>query len=1104
MTTFRFPKPPILDAIELNQNTVIEASAGTGKTFTIEHLVIDLLLKGEARIDQILVVTFTRRATFELRLRIRALLNQVLQPGQHVVEASPEAPHWVVDDERLALLRDAQLRFDQAPIYTIHGFCQRVLVEHAFEHQRLFGESHVHDDPLFVQTFHDLLRTTLSTGPETRPWLDAWLALGSSVESLQQELLLCHRSRLDLAPALGPAERLALLDEARAAVEGARASDTLGVRVQTEALRTFLPLVADALATRKAELGVFAYDDMLDMVWSSLQSEERGFRLVRALRDRYRYALIDEFQDTDPVQWRIFESIFLQSQGRNTFYLIGDPKQAIYGFRGADVHTYLAARDQVIAQRGKRLHLVDNFRSTASLIDAYNLIFDQEAASPLFTGRIQYDAPVRCGRPELGIEGTAGEPVAAIELLCLDTRDKVTADTVRASFADAIAEEIAAILAGGLRVVGRAEGRAEARGPIRPRDIFVLTRTGDETRTVGAALRRRGVPHAFYKEAGLFGTREASDILDVLTAVLDPSHRPARLRAWLTPFFDLTVAELEGFDAAEPEPMGPRTVRQVLGLWHQLGKRRQLERLFSAMLDQSGLVRRCILFEPDARALTNYQHILELLTETAHQRSADLAELVSTLRAWIQERERPPGDESDIQRIEGDRDAVQVMTMHKSKGLEAEVVFLFGGFGRGRSGRVTTQDEAGSRSQLLSVRLLSPAERTLADAYQRHEAERLMYVAITRARGRLYLPYIPRDRAGKRAFASLAGDTAVLIERLDAIVEGLNDLPPGLFSTRPVSLVEPSDDRTTPDPVPPEASLATWVAPELLDQRPASDRAFRDLRDRHPIVTSYSSLKNAHGDIPALDALAAERSEPEVDLAGVDLDLDTLPRGPRFGVMIHYLFEHLPFDHAPTSPDLEAWLSVEPVHRVFEAASHELGLSREHRAYCERLCYQTLRSPIPLGDHTLSALAEVEADSREVDFTFPLPESAHPPLGAAPRGRLELENGYVVGVIDLLFQHNGRVFFGDWKSDLLERYDPDSLAAHVQGHYGVQARLYSLAMIKLLAVRGPEDYDRFGGFVYFFVRAMTPDRPGHGVHFDRPSWEELVAWDADLRAMGRP
>ncbi|MCI0570122.1 MAG: UvrD-helicase domain-containing protein, partial [Myxococcaceae bacterium] len=618
MTTPRYEKPAILAEVPRDSSAVIEASAGTGKTYTLEHLVVELLLVVGVRIEEVLVVTFTERATAELRARVRKKLEELLA-WTGTAEGVPDAQCWTLDAEARRRIEMALTSLDAATISTIHGFCQRVLSEQAFANGRLFGETQVDAREAFGAAFREELRTRLAREDAPRALLELWLREVGDLERLEALLFRCSTERGALEPRFdGPtllgavracpltADALKQLElewaqeklhaatrkalrkhleslaawcterQGREDAEGLLAEfrawrgsgsgsylgeklpervGTLGTQVcawylallqsapsfEAAVVHAMLPGVRKRLAERKRELGHIDFDDMLLHVRDGLRGPQ-GEALAQALRERYRFALVDEFQDTDEVQWEVFRRVFHESGGRSVLYVIGDPKQAIYSFRGADVQTYLKARQTVVDAGGAFVQLRTNFRSTRRMVDAVNRLLAQDASPPFFDGAIRYEQPVDCGKKDFTAAGPDGAEAAPVQLWRFVGEGRLTAGDVRGALGRRMAEEIRSLLSAEPAPLRLRRGGEERR--VRAKDIFVLTRTEAEGRELARWLRAEGVPVAFFKQDGLFQSEEAMDVRDVLAAIAAPEDRSARMRAWMGPFFAVPLQEL--------------------------------------------------------------------------------------------------------------------------------------------------------------------------------------------------------------------------------------------------------------------------------------------------------------------------------------------------------------------------------------------------------------------------------------------------------------------------------------------------------------------------------------------------------------------------------
>ncbi|MCA9525463.1 MAG: UvrD-helicase domain-containing protein [Myxococcales bacterium] len=1174
-----FPRPALLTHIPAGAHAVIEASAGTGKTFTIEHLVVDRLLSGEASLEQILVVTFTEKATGELKTRIRDLVTRVLETPEG--DAPAEGPCWVVDGPARVRLTDALFTFDRAPIFTIHGFCHRVLFDLAFESGHLFDFEVVDGTRAFNRAFRECLRTVFTVDASHRGQLRAWLDDGRDEAGLERLLFQAYRQRyldglesvddalprllgrlaVDFSAAsiatdlegvalqqaavegalqvvhqiqaaldadLADGDRLAavtslplehLLRPRRTAPHGKRrfpdelAASTRRVLDVLQQLRTlramaasieravvdaFLPVVLDRLAAFKRQEGLLDYDDLLERVQTSLAGPD-GPALAQTLRGRYRLALIDEFQDTDDRQWDIFRRVFVESDAGHRLYVIGDPKQAIYGFRGADVHTYLVARDELEASGAPRLALDTAYRHSPALTDALNLVLEQ-GRDPLFSGAIRYEVPVRCGRPTLRLVDAFGEEQPPVILWRYKppppkARERETLARWRLdeAFAGQLGESLHRLLLtpeGALFTDDPARG---GRRPIRPQDVFVLCRGNWDAQLAADALDRVGVPYAFYKQDGLFQTMEAQDVRDVLAAVADPHDRSARMRALATPFFAVPWARLRDYR----ELAGGHPITERLFAWHQLATQERFAALYHRVLHESGLVERALFLEETERALCNYQHILEVLLEQGGRRRLSLAETLELMDRFILGTEQPEGGDGNIQRLPDERDAVQIMTIHRAKGLEAPVVCLFGGFGQGQPRPVNVVHGPDGRRRVLVGRPAHDAWAQQIAQEQMEEDERLLYVALTRAKVRLYLPFIDSSRGVQGAYAPLKA-------RLGAVVR--DGAGPGF---QQVEVPEQTRARVAPAPDPREP-LDAWRPPGRL-LAAEEDGSFEALRRRAAplLVTSYTRMKE-EGLSPVVeeDPAPVEADEFKVDEGAVEeahpADAHVLPGGRHVGRFLHEVIEALDFGTFGETPSLDAWSREPTVRGVFQEVMRRHGIDPRWLAAGQALIFDALASPLTLGGVAVGALYRCR-HVVELEFLYPLPEAAHPLLSRPDAGGdWRAERGFIKGFVDFVFEHQGRVYFADWKSDVLPDYAPEALDPHVAEHYELQARLYCLGIVRWLGLRDEAAYEaRFGGLLYLFLRGLAA-RPGDGVWFRRPSWADVVAWEADLLVLGRP
>ncbi len=1133
--TGHWPRPPVLDRIPRRGDVVIEASAGTGKTYTLEHLVIDLILTEGLRLEEILVVTFTEKAAGELSARLRAAMARI-QTGPF--EASEG---WRIDESARLRLNRALTSFDGASISTIHAFCKRMLTEHAFVNGRLFREELVDGRALFHETFLDVVRRTLATDPELRTYLTAWLQR-SSLEALIDRLFEAHTRGGRIEPAFDPtAFRRALRDLRRmeltpavmkptlqrADLRGSKQKavlsrlsslrailanddpdavpatlDALGQReergphafvdylvdaltpvsndsprlaelvialralaqtwvpLDSAIVQVTLPVVQSRLRENKRATGRFDFDDMLTLVDEALAGPARD-ELLSTLRRRFKVALIDEFQDTDRVQWSIFRQVFADSPDHR-LVVIGDPKQAIYGFRGADVQTYLQARAHLTRHGSAVVHLTETYRATPALATTVNRLLDQTRSLPFFTGEIRYDHPVRAaGAPP--ILELDDRPASAVHVFSVRPKKETITPSAAARTLNArIAEEVAHLLASG-RLID-----ADMERPVVASDIFVLTRTAREGRSTAQALRAAGLPYAFYRQDGLFQTDEARDIRHLLAAIDAPQDRDRRLRAWLGPFFTVPLDELPRCLSLP----GSHPLLTTLFELKAMAEEKRWARFFSASLAKTGIIQRELLLADSERELTNYLHIFEILLDEAIRSKGTLSDVLRTLVEFIDGRRLPEQEDGDVQRLESEDAAVQIMTNHKAKGLEAPVVFLAGGLGR-HPGFAHVYHRDHTRHLHLGDH--PPPEVT---AEHHEEDQRLGYVALTRAQSRLYLPFFggiahPVLRNLNGTYAPIDRAVETVIAAPDGADISIEDLPERSFRPRPKD--RPS---AVPAPVVDGHDIGTGGV------EPAPAEAVAALRRTHrgAFITSYSRLKDAQGGYHP--APPSNGTDAEDRVTAPETPPDQLPGGTASGRFIHEMLELVDLDVVRRQVGWRFWAADEDVLALFRRGMRRYDRRPIHLEHSYKMVFAALTTPMRLGPIVLGeGIAGADRVVREMEFLYSVAETTR---------RDGANRTYVKGFIDVVLEHEGQVVVLDWKTDLLPAYDPKTLTRHVDANYALQADLYTLAIVRLLGIRDEDTYRaRFAGTAYCFVRGL--DAAGAGVYFARPTWSQVTA-----------
>ncbi len=1111
--------------------TVLEASAGTGKTFTIAALAARYVAEGTP-LDQLLLVTFTRMATGELRDRVRERLAGTERALARVLAGADDR----VADEVVALLaagpreqvlarrrrlERALADFDAATIATTHGFCLEVLGE-------LGTIGDLEPDTAFVEDIGELLDEV--------------------VDDLYVRRF--HRR----------GEPLLDRDEAMRIARIAVANPTVPVQPcgaaseSTAAMRRRLALaVRDELERRKRRLAIMTYDDLLTRLAGTLAGPN-GPEAAARLRHRYRLVLVDEFQDTDPVQWEILQRGF--AGAGVTLVLIADPKQAIYAFRGADIYAYLDAAGAA----DTRATLTVNRRSDQGLIDAYDALF---AGARLGHPGIVY-RQVRAA-PGNRASRLAGTPVSAPLRIRLVHRDQpgisrtpggfVAKPSAHQHIARDLADDLVALLASGAALEVRdEEGAPVGLDPLRPGHVAVLVRTHRTAAIVRDALDAARVPAVINGAGSVFATGAARDWLRLLEAIEQPASSPRAHAAALTPFIGWSADRVAGAGEADWE-----RVHQRLHQWARVLRGKGVAALSEAITIAEGVPARVLSELEGERRLTDLRHVGQLLHATAISDQLGATALTSWLRQRITAADRESADEEQSRRLESDAQAVQVLTIHRSKGLEFPIVYCPYLWEPGYISRepepIFFHDPEADNRRTIDVGLDGPEFARHQRQYceeQRGEELRLAYVALTRAKHQAVIWWAPsfdshnsplgrllfaRDEQGNvAAYGTVKPSDAAIVERL----EELAAQAPGCISVERSTLGLPTSWQG-----PPPESVQLGVA--------RLDRGL-DLRWRR---TSYSDIAGAAYDARAAydPRVASEPEEtvivdeppsaPEAAVAPLEtatsspaLPLATMPVGVEVGTFVHRVLQRTDF----AALDLEAELA-ERVSDVRVWRPIEIGEPRQVLAGL-RAAIETPLGPL-LGEFCLRDLGRADRLD-ELEFELPLVGGDRPagalatraiaallrehlpagdPLGGYaarlddPLLRQELR-GYLTGSIDLVLRlprpdDVARFAIVDYKTNWLGppgvqlasgHYRPAALAAEMQhAHYGLQALLYTVALHRYLRWRLP-GYDagrNLAGVLYLFLRGMTgPDTPvaggmRHGVFAWRPP-QALVARLSDL------
>jgi len=1149
--------------LPLEGRILIEASAGTGKTYTIGLLFLRLLLERELSVEQILVVTFTKAATEELRGRIRLRIREGLDVLAGQGPADDTLLHELLSrlqnpQEAGILLNDALTRMDEAAIFTIHGFCQRMLQEHAFESGSPFEMEFLEtEQPLRSRIMEDFWRTRFYNIPEEEA---AWITslwkepkdllnelgnqperpgvqyipviredepelLAEQLKPLFEEIrkmwldcreevagLLRTNQRLKrdqkkgyghtrLEPALEKMDEcvrnprmpwllppaLALLTSTTIAnslkksekhAPPAHPFFTLFDRFHTSheqmtscrritvltAARTYLKT---ELERRKKEQDQLFFDDLLTRLAASVHGS-KGHQLADRIGKRFPVIMVDEFQDTDPLQYRIFATIN-DAGNRAGLFLIGDPKQAIYGFRGADIFTYIQARQATPA--GHRFTMTRNYRSTPAMVAAVNAVFTHPNPFLLEAGGITF-TPVQAAGPaddsRLLLNQTPVPPLTCLLLPDAEKGKALPKTTAREQAARFSAFKIAELLAGNDK-------------PLTAGDIAVLVRTHDEAELIRNELQKLSISSVYYSQNSVFHTREAQQLVILLTGLVNLSDAAMVRRTLATDLFCYNAERLDRLNS--DDQLWEEVITSLEGYrhtWQQQG----FIPMFQAILAEQQVVGRLHGAKSGERRLTNFLHLAELLQEASRHQVGRQG-----LLRWLIDQTLSPEEAADNRqlRLESDENLVQIVTIHKAKGLEYPVVFLpFLWAARPcKRGEILSFHRPGQPDQLIiDLGSNDPENLSLAEQERLAGDLRLLYVAVTRARVSCFfcwgsinkmedsaLCYLLHGRTRPADPETLRGDLA----RLNTAEE--------------LCLIKPCPE--------------TFSVPKLStpgDSARLATKPFKGHIDSSWQITSYSRLT-------ADDDRQPEQPDYDRDEDTVaqppGLNRFSFPRGAVAGTCLHTILEEIDFSDPAAHETIistrlnqagfaETWLpTVRDWIRDILATELESGFSLTRLASRDHI--KEMAFYFPLQSVRLSRFNRV------------LDDFAIPPLS----DQSESLQGLMVGFIDLVYRNADRYSVVDYKSNHLGNsaadYRPDQLQAAMLSHrYDLQYLIYCLALHRYLASR-ISDYDyasSFGGVSYLFLRGMHPDHePGTGIYRIRPPFELINRLDGCFRGM---
>lgn len=1080
--------------------TVLEASAGTGKTFTIAALATRYVAEGVVPLENLLLVTFTRMATGELRQRVRERLVSAEAGLTKVLAGIDHDPNDEVlallatgraDDvrERRDRLRSALSDFDAATIDTTHAFCHRVL-------NGLGVAGDIDRDAAFIEESTELVDEVVT---------DFYVRK--------------FAPRHDVTFTLDEARRIAksVVSSPDAAIHPAATNDP-----ERNIQRSFAINVRAEVDRRRRLAGLLTFDDLLTRLRGTLADAQRGALACRRLRDRYRVALVDEFQDTDPIQWEILRRAFVDDHADATLVLIGDPKQAVYAFRGADVYSYLDAGTVA----GERATLSVNWRSDQPLLDAYDAVF---AGTRLGHEGITY-RNIRAATGNTG-HRLRGAPVdASLRLRMLHRGDglvKVTpkgylnAAGARAVVAADVAADIARLLSSHAAFAGDAD--QEASTPVRPGHIAVLVQRNVDAMAVRDALHEVRVPAVVPGAGSVFATPAAIDWLRLLEALERPSSSNNVRAVALSGFLGWTAERMASATEADWERLHGR-----LHHWADVLRQRGVAALMTTISRREQLAGRVLARPGGERELTDLRHVGQLLHAEVMAEQLGLTALTAWLHTRIDDANAEASAEDRTRRLESDAEAVQVLTVFRSKGLEFPVVYcpyLWHPSWIDDKDPPVFHDPNANDQRTISV-TRSPYAQAQHRLEARGEELRLAYVALTRAKHQAVVWWAPtwdsRNSSLCRILFHQDADGNVASEVRepppDDVAEArfaqLATAAPGCISVERVGGRDGSVwnlDGTD------SVELAASVFGRTLDPRWRRTSYSALTSGAHEALVASEADEPIVSDEAAPVGIAAAATGDDLATSGdqaaalraTSLPLAAMRTGPDVGTFVHGVFERCDF----AADDLDASLSdafaAQAAYRHVDVGDRAVVLAGL------RAVVETPLGPL-VGDIRLRDIGRRDRID-ELGFELPLVGGDAPTstLEVADIGQLlarHLEptdvlhryaerlhdltlrsqlRGYLSGFLDLVVRTpDGRYAVIDYKTNRLGppgeeltawQYRPRCLIdAMYRSHYPLQALLYTVALHRYLRwrVNGYSPGRHLAGVLYLFVRGMIgPDTP---------------------------
>jgi len=1138
---------------------LIEASAGTGKTYAIAMLVVRFVVEQKLDIKQILVVTFTKAATEELKDRIR---NRLVETRLTLLKENPTVDEnikqWLENlaiekDQIIQRLNNALLDIDQAGIFTIHGFCQRILAEHALESGQLFDAELMGDISIIKQASSDdfwrkqiyqrsaweaalltaqyqtpdqllasvdFISPDLTIIPEYED-LDQKLVelkqiisdnkdkIISSLQVIQEKLedgkfkasfsddfnnnyqnmvawfdennnsspdfslftkhglsaaLNGHKFKKSKANPLSSNEqKIAYIDSIAFDPAFFEQLDSAIENICLAFRRSLLQTLAEDVNKRLQQLNVLSFDDLITRLVTALQGK-KGQILRQEIQQRYLAAMIDEFQDTDKNQWFIFSTLF--NSTAHFLYLIGDPKQAIYKFRGADIQSYFAAKKQA----EHHYSLGYNWRSHPLLVEGINTLFGSNKA--FLSEELQFNAVSAALTQEEGALLKRGKSLAPLVLWQLEKSENEIWTSAKAAseIKTAVVNEILDLLTIDFSLSNKA---------IHPKDIAILVRSNPQAKEYQQALNQAGITAVINSKESVFSSVEALDLYTLLQAVAQPANITLLKQALTKCGFNLDGQLL--FQIVNDEVAMDSYLSRFQG-YQQVWQRKGLMVMMQRLLDEENFLPHISKHKFAERRITNLQHCIELVQQAAIEEHLGINKTLDWLHHNIL-RSTTAYTTSDEQqlRLESDDDAVKIITMHSSKGLEFAIVFCPFLWQRGNR---LNQEKSVIKCQENGKMIADigsddfEKHRQIALTEELEEDLRVFYVAVTRAKYRCYINWADvrtKDKANDSAMAYLLNFSTTDFAQQQEKLKNYSNIQPSVFEYR---LLETEQE-----------IKKIWRA-QLLASELNYKKTQRSLYSYWQ-MSSYTALSS----LTLYDApeLPDDKAREDTITNAAEANKSELPRGTHTGNVIHDLLENIPFHILAEDNDIS-------LQR--DRSCQRYGLKTETPELIDRLLRNTVNTPLSTEANSFSLKQLNEQQClKEMPFYLSMKTMDVRQINHILKDSLDYQPlsekrlcGYLTGFIDLICEFKGKYYVMDYKSNSLETYQQENLILAMREHnYGLQYWMYTLVLHRYLKNRltGYSYKENFGGVKYLFVRGMNQNQENSGVYQTLPEQEQV-------------